>query len=126
MYVQVKYRLAGARPYIQHGPVAVFDFSLTRNLRGCKMTAANDLRVRSLRLLQSGKVLLRDNQNVRRGLRPDIFEREYVFVFMDLPGRNVAADDAAEKTVRITHGSPGEAMDFTWRSYQSVFEADEL
>src|SRR5882724_7363938 len=45
MHVQMKHRLAGARPDVQDRAIAVFDAALPRHLRGCKMASADNLRV---------------------------------------------------------------------------------
>ena len=44
MHVQVEDRLAGARPHVQHGAIAVFDAALPRHVRGRQMASADDLR----------------------------------------------------------------------------------
>ena len=40
---------------------------------------------------------------MRGRLRIDVFEGKDMLIFMNFPGRNLAADDAAEKAIRISH-----------------------
>ena len=46
---------------------------------------------------------LRNDQDVRGCLRIDVLKGEYMVIFVDFLGRNLAAEDAAEKAIRISH-----------------------
>ena len=48
-----------------------------------------------------GDVPFRDDQDVYRGLRVDVEERQYVIALMDDLGRDVTGDDPAEQAVGI-------------------------
>src|SRR6476646_1047787 len=64
------------------------------------MTAPDDLSVALLRFLQPREMSFRNDQNVGRSLRVDIFKRKHVLVFINLLGWNLTAKNTAEKTVR--------------------------
>jgi len=103
--MQVKDRLACAWTYIQDSSISVLDFALTRDLRGGDMTAPYDFGIVSLGFLQSSEMTLWNDEDVRRRLRVDVVKREDMVIFVDFLGRNLAANDAAEKTVWIGHSS---------------------
>jgi carboxymethylenebutenolidase len=63
------------------------------------MATAEDFDIGARSFLQANDVFLRDNQNVRRGLRIDVLEGEGVFVFVDFLGGNFSADNAAEQAL---------------------------
>lgn len=96
MHVQMKNRLAGARPYIQHCPVTIFDSPLPRYLRCRQMAVSDDLRLLGGCLLQSANVLLRNYKYVSGCFGVDVFEGECVLIFEDLLGGNFPGNDAAE------------------------------
>jgi len=101
----MEHGLSRARSYIEYRPVSMFDIAITCNLRCRQMTAADQFGMVSLRFLQSGEVLLRDNQNVRRRLRIDVLKSKYVLVLVNFLRWNLAAQDAAEKAIAgsVTH-----------------------
>lgn len=99
--------LAGARSDVENGAVSLLDVALAGDLSGGEVAAANDLGVGGLRFLESGKVPLRNDENVGRRFWIDIFKGEDMVVFVNFPGWNLATDDAAEETVGIvSHGLP--------------------
>ena len=51
VYVQVKYRLSGARPDVQHSPVTLLDALLSRNICRYQMAMPDQCRVFRLGLL---------------------------------------------------------------------------
>jgi len=108
--VQMKHGLACAWAYVQDRSVSVFDFALACNFCGSEMTAANDFGIGGLGFLQSGEMTFRNDQHVRWSLGINVFEGEDMFVFVDLLGRNLAVDDAAEEAVWIGHSSPDETI----------------
>ncbi len=68
------------------------------------MAAANNFGIGVLGFLQSCKMSFGNDQYVRRSLGLDIFEREYMRVFVNFFRWNFSADNAAEKAVGIVHG----------------------
>jgi hypothetical protein len=107
--VEVEDGLSGSRADVEDGAVSVLDFALPGDFGGGKVAAADDFCVFCSGFLQSGEMFLGDDENVCGGLRIDIFEGENVIVFVNFLGRNLAADDAAEKAIGIRHGW------LTWR-----------
>src|SRR5271155_3938540 len=99
MDVEMKHRLPRPRAYIEHSPVALLDFPITRYLRCRQVTAPDHYGVVRLRFVQSRKMLLRDDQHVRRSLRADVFEGKDVIVLINLLRGNLAAKNTAEKAV---------------------------
>ena len=91
--------LSGAGTNIQNGPISLLDAAFARNLRGGEMASPNCLSIILLRFLQSGKMPLRNNQNVSGRLRADVLKSINVLVFVNFPGGNLASDDSAEKAV---------------------------
>ena len=117
--MQMKHRLACPWAHVQDGAISLLDFALTCDLCGSEMTASNNFGIGGLGLFQSGEMTLRNDQDVGGGLGTDIFEGEDMFIFVDFPGRNFAADDAAEEAVRISHSSPGETIALESRGCQA-------
>jgi len=76
---------------------------LASDISGGKMAAANDFCVGGLGFFQSSKMSFRDDEHMSRRLGIDILETEDVLILVDFLGRNFAADDAAEKAIRIGH-----------------------
>lgn len=103
MNVQVKDGLACTGADIKDRSVSMFDVALARNLRCSEMAAADDLCVGGFGFLQSSKMTLRNDEYMRRRLRIDVFEGKDMLIFINFLGRNLAADDAAEKAIRISH-----------------------
>src|ERR1700727_4096061 len=103
VHVQMKHRLSRAGSHVEDGAVSLFDVALAGNLGGREMAAADDLRISRLGFFQSRKVFFRNDQNMCRSLRIDVFEGEDVIVFVNFLGGNFAADDTAEKAVGIAH-----------------------
>src|SRR6202040_841301 len=56
MHVQMKHRLACARPHVQHSAITVFNAAVPRHPGGRKMTEADDFRVFGRGLLQAANV----------------------------------------------------------------------
>ncbi len=94
--VQMKHRLAGARTYVQHGAVAVFDSALPCDLGCGQVTASDKFRVFGGCLFEAGDVFFGNYENVGRTLRIQVFESKGVLIFVHLLRRNFAFDDAAE------------------------------
>jgi hypothetical protein len=103
MNVEVKYRLPGAGADIEHCAVSVLDIALARNLRSSEMTAAYHFGVGGLGFLQSGKVFLGNDEDVRGRFGIDVFKGKNMIVFQDLLCRKLAAEDAAEEAIGIGH-----------------------
>jgi len=99
-------RLARTWAHVQDGAVALLDVPLASDMGGSQVAAANQFRVFGPSLLQSCKMFLGNHQHVRGRLRLDVLKREDILVFVDFFRWNLAADDAAEKTIGswICHG----------------------
>src|SRR5258708_1297423 len=82
MQVQVKNRLAGAGPYVIDRAIAFLDPALSRDLGCDQLAVAQQLCIAILGLLESHNVLFRDDQQVSRRLRIDIFEGETPVIFV--------------------------------------------
>jgi len=106
--VQVEDGLSGAGADVQDGAVSLLDVALAGDLSGGEVAAADDFRVAGLSFFQSGKMFFGNDQDVRGRLGIDVFEGEHVVVFVHFPGRNLAAEDAAEKTVGHNPRSDGD------------------
>src|ERR1700683_4045871 len=104
--VQEKHRLPRPRTHVQHGPVSFFDVPLARNLSRRQVTAADHFGVFSLRLFQSSKMFLGDDQHMCGSLRVDIFEGQHVLALVNFLRGNFAAENAAEQAVAggVGHG----------------------
>src|SRR5438874_1293203 len=111
MKVQMKHRLSGSRSDIKRRAVSILDFALARNLGGYQMTFTDDLRILGFRLFQPFNVLLRNDEHMGRSLRIDVLEDERFCVFINFLGRDLATDNAAEKTVHRILPADG----FNWR-----------
>lgn len=107
--VEVEDGLSGAGADVEDSAVSVLDLALASDLCGGEMAAADDFGIGGFGFFQSREMPFRNDENVRGGLRVDVFEGDDVIVFMHFFGRNFAADDAAEKAVGIGHGW------LTWR-----------
>src|SRR5579864_9636400 len=67
------------------------------------MAAADDFCVGGLGFFEAGEMSLRNNEHVGGRLRPDVFEGEHVFIFVNLFSGNLAANHAAEQAIRVCH-----------------------
>ncbi len=99
-------RLSGAGAHVEDGAVSLLDVALAGDLGGGEVAAADDFGVGGLGLFQSGKMFLGNNENVRGGLRVDVFEGEDVVVLVNFFGGDFAAEDAAEEAIGggVGHG----------------------
>jgi hypothetical protein len=107
--VEVEDGLSGAGADIEDGAVSLLDVALAGDLSGGEVTAADDFGVGGLGFFQSGKMFFRNDENVRGGLRVDVFEGKNVVVLVNFLGGDFTAEDTAEKAVSVGHGG------FTWR-----------
>jgi hypothetical protein len=103
VHVQMKDRLPCSRTDVEDSTVTMLDIVLAGDPSGHQMTTADDFGVGILSLFQTSKVPLGNDEDVRGCLRVDVFKRENVLVFVNLLRRNFAADDAAEKAIRVSH-----------------------
>src|SRR5664279_4111908 len=99
-------RLSGFGANVIHRAVAIFNPALAPDFGGDELTVAEYLCVFSGSFFQSSEMLLRNDQDVRRGLRIDIFEGKDLVVFIDLLGRNRTRDDFAEEAVIHESSAP--------------------
>jgi len=97
--VKMEDGLSRAGADVENGAISLFDVALASDVGGGKVAVPDDFRVGGLCLLQPGKMLFRNDENVRRGLGIHIFEGEDIFVFVNLLSGNFAAKDAAEQAV---------------------------
>ena len=104
MNVEMENGLSRAGADVEDGAVSLLDVALASDVRGGKVAAPDYFRLRGLRLLQSGKMLLGNDQNMCWGLRIHVLEGEDVFIFVNLVGGNFAPKDATEEAIRIAHG----------------------
>jgi len=95
--VEVEYGLASAGSNVEDGAVSLLDVALAGDVRGGEVATADEFGVGGCGFLQSVEMLFRDDEDVSRRLRADVFEGEDVVVFVDLLCGDLAADDAAEK-----------------------------
>ena len=97
--VEMKHRLPCPGTYVQNRAVSFLDVALACDLRCGEIAAADHFGVLSLSFLPSGKMFLRDYQHVRRGFGIDVLKGEDVLILVDFLRGNLAAQNAAEKTV---------------------------
>jgi len=91
--------LPGAGTDVEDGAVSLLNLAMACNLGRGKMAAADDFGVSGLGLFQSRKMFLGYDQDVRWGLRLDVFESQDVIVLVNFCCGNFAAEDAAEQAV---------------------------
>lgn len=99
MHMEVEDGLTRAWTYIEHRAITIFNAALAGDLRRHQVAAAYGLGIFGCCFLHAPNVFFGNDENVRRGLRINIFEGKGVGVFIDFFGRHFATDDAAEKTV---------------------------
>src|ERR1700738_3952236 len=106
MDVKVEDGLSGAGADVEDGTVSLLDVALGGDVGGSEVAAADEFGVGGLGLFQTGKMFFGDDENVRGGLRVDVFEGEDVLVLVDLLGGDFAAEDTAEEAVggSVSHG----------------------
>ena len=106
--MEVEDGLSRARADVEDGAVSLLDVALAGDLRRRQMAAADQFRVFGLGLFQSGKMFFGNDENVRGGLRLDVFKGEDVIVLVNFFGGDLAANHSAEEAVGIGHcHSPG-------------------
>ena len=101
MQMQMMYRLSAIVACIHNDPVAVIQLFFARDLccRSHQMTHQH--RIFSQRLRHRADVLFRNNQQMGRSLRIDVWEPDAKFIFIDTACRDSAVDDLAEQAVRV-------------------------
>src|SRR5579884_3442506 len=72
VHVHVKYRLSRPGADVEHCTVAVFNFSISRDLCRREVATPNGLGFVFSRFLQTANVFLRNNQNMRGRFRIDV------------------------------------------------------
>src|SRR6202162_403648 len=110
MQVKMKDGLARARAHVKHGAATAGDVALLRQLGGNKLQPPQQRGVGGLRIGERGNVLARANQDVHRGLRLNVFERENLVVLMDQLRGNLLRADTAKNT--IAHSSSARTSAF--------------
>jgi len=96
--VDVKDRLARGLAVVHYEAVAI----VVKSENSCDLGCADDQcadgrRVRHCEIVQHRDVLAWNHEKVRRCLRIDVFEGDYVVIFMNLARRDFTRDDAAEE-----------------------------
>jgi hypothetical protein len=99
MHVEMKHRLPGSRTHVKYGPISLLDRSLPGYFRRCQMALPDQFSIFATRLFQTCNVLLRDDQNVCRGLRIDVIKGKRVFILVHLFRRYFSTQDAAKQTI---------------------------
>ena len=94
--VEVEDRLSRARADVENGAVSLLEVALACNLGGGEVAAADDCGISGVSFLQSGKMLLRNNEDVRGRLRIDVFKHKDPIVFVDFLRWDLAFDYFAE------------------------------
>jgi len=95
--MEMENRLAGAAPIIEDGAVAGEQVAFRGQLGGDELELAEKRGVARMRVLESREVFARANQDVRGGLRADVFEGEdFVILVHKLCGDLFCADFAEE------------------------------
>lgn len=112
VYMQVKNTLTRARPNVQHGAVSILDAAFARKFGGDEVTIANIIRIFRFRFFQAPNVPLRNDQDMGRRLRVDVFEGKSALVLVNLPGRRLSPDDSAEQTTRLVVGHEDQFLVF--------------
>ena len=97
--MQMEHRLAGVRADVVHRAVAVLDAALAAEFRGDQVRIADDLGIFRLRGVDSGKVLLRNNQDVGRRRGIDVLEGKHLVVFINFLRGNLPLHNAAKDAV---------------------------
>jgi hypothetical protein len=72
--VKVENGLPRAGTNVEDSAVSLLDLAFAGNLGGGEMAAADDFCVAGLGLLQSCEMFLGNDEDMRRGLRLDVFE----------------------------------------------------
>ena len=104
MDVKMKHRLSGARSRIDDGPVAFgIQSALARQLRRHGQEASQQRLVLCGGILERGKMLARNHQQMNRRLRVEVFNGRNLVVFVDEFRRRAALDDAAEQALFQTN-----------------------
>jgi hypothetical protein len=108
--VQVVHRLATPRPDVGHDAVAALGDALrTGDLRGHREEPPHELRVIVGQVRGGCDVATGEEEDVRRGARGDVADRDGQLVLGDARGRDLAGHDAAEQARRVTarQSAPG-------------------
>src|SRR3974390_1208003 len=103
MHMQVKDGLSGTGTDVEDGAVSLLDIALAGDLRGGEVATANEFGVGGFGFFQSREMFLGNDQDVRGGLRADVFEGKDVFVFVNFSCRNLSPENAAEEAAGIGH-----------------------
>ena len=99
MQVQMKNCLAGVGANVVNGTKAVFQLALFGDFCSDQMGIADNFCICLRQVIDTGNVLLGNDQNVRRRARFDVFKGEDILVFVHLLRWNRAGDDLAEEAV---------------------------
>src|SRR5256885_2200423 len=90
---------------IHHRAVSRSQLEFSRQIRRYELQSAQYRLIFGRGLIQRGKMLARDDQDMRRRLGSDVFKRENVFILINHLGGNLLCSDFAKQTIG-THGLP--------------------
>ena len=99
--MEVEDRLSRPVADVEDGAVSLLDVALASDLGGRKVTTSDDFGVGDLGFFQSSKMFLGNDEDVRGSLRVDVFESDDVLVFVNFPGGDFTADNAAKEAVGV-------------------------
>src|SRR5579864_3569540 len=105
----MKYGLTSARSIVEDRPIATQKVALACDLRSHQLQLANHCLVLAFCVIQRSKMLSRAQQNVRRRLRADVFERKNLGILVHDLGRNLLRGDLAEQAVSAHQFPPAGA-----------------
>src|SRR5215467_6165474 len=98
MQMQMKHRLPGTAPGVDHRPVAP-ELAVSCNPCRDQGDLAQSRFFFGAGMLERSKMPLRTNQHVRRRLRVDVLEREHIRVFVHHLRGNLFCSNLAEQTI---------------------------
>jgi hypothetical protein len=100
--MQMENSLARVRTHVVNRAKSMLQLAFPGDLCGYKLAIAHQFRISLGGLVNADDMLLRDNQDVRRRLRLDVFKRKSLFVFINFFSRNFSGNDLAEEA--LSHG----------------------
>src|SRR5437868_4514867 len=84
---------------IHHRAVSRSQLEFSRQIRRYKLQSAQYGLIFGRGLIQRGKMLARDDQDMRRRLRSDVFKRKHILVLVKYLRRDLFRSDFAEQTI---------------------------
>ena len=107
MKMNVKDRLSGIAAVVDDHPIAAFfESTLFSNRLRDEKEMSNKLSISLCYAVDVLNMLFGNDQDVGRGLRIDVFDRDGMFILMNQLGRNLIPNDLAEDAVLVLCHSP--------------------